>query len=66
MVRIIKHEGKEYVRVRDKLILVDHYDANGNPVIGCWSEETPNENGGTDCTVHVGCFRLGAIPQKPM
>ena len=65
MANIIKVDGKDYVRIGDKLVEVDHLDANGNPVIGCWSEEKPNASGGMDCTVHVGCLQIGAVPHKP-
>lgn len=56
---------KNYVRIGDRLVEIDHFDANGKPVIGCWSEETPNENGGMDCTVHVPCLQIAAVPKKP-
>lgn len=63
---IIKHEGKDYLRVGDKAILIDHYDADGKPVItDTWSEETPNASGGQDCTVHVRCLQIKAKPEQP-
>lgn len=65
MANIIEHEGKKYVRIGDKVILIDHFDDNGDPVIGCWSEEKPNAQGGMDCTVHVGCFQIAAVENKP-
>lgn len=65
MAEIHTIKGKKYVRIGDKLVPVDHFDANGDPVIGCWSEETPNANGGMDCTVHVGCFQIAAVSHKP-
>lgn len=66
MAEIVKHEGKDYVRMGDKLIPVDHFDENGKPVIvAVWSEETPNANGGQDCTVHVPCFQIAGKVQKP-
>ena len=58
-------KGKKYVRIGDKLIEIDHFDADGKPIIGCWSEETPNANGGQDCTVHVECLQIAAAPHKP-
>ena len=65
MAKIHTIKGKKYMRAGDKLVLIDHFDADGNPVIGCWSEETPNTNGGQDCTVHVECFQIASIPHKP-
>lgn len=65
MAKIYVIEGKKYVKIGDKLVKVDHFDANGDPVIGCWSEETPNANGGMDCTVHVSCLQIAAVPHKP-
>lgn len=62
MANIIEHEGKKYLRVGDKLIEVD---ANGKPVHECWSEETPNANGGMDCTVHVPCLQIAAVRHQP-
>ena len=65
MAEIHTIKGKKYVRMGDKLVPVDHFDADGNPVIGCWSEENPNANGGQDCTVHVQCLQIAAAPHKP-
>lgn len=63
---MIKINGKNYMRVRDKLVEIDHLDGNGKPVFKCWSEETPNAAGGMDCTVHVECLQIAVKPQKPM
>ena len=65
MANIIKVDGKDYVRMGDKLVEVDHLDTNGNPVLKCWSEEKPNAAGGMDCTVHVECLQIAATPHKP-
>lgn len=65
MAEIHTIKGKKYVRIGDKLVAIDHFDADGKPVIGCWSEETPNANGGMDCTVHVDCLQIAAVPHKP-
>jgi len=54
-----------YVKVGGNLAKVDHFDANNNPVIKTWSEETPNAAGGQDCTVHVECLKIAGKPQKP-
>jgi len=63
---ILTHEGKKYLKVGDKAVLIDHFDEEGKPVItGVWSEETPNAAGGQDCTVHVPCFQIAATPHKP-
>jgi len=63
---IITHEGRQYLRIGDKAILIDHFDENGKPVIGqVWSEETKNDAGGQDCTVHVPCFQIAMKPHKP-
>lgn len=61
----IRIEGKDYVRMGNKLAEVDHFDANGKPVLKCWSEETSNAAGGMDCTVHVECLQIAAVPHKP-
>jgi len=61
---MITIDGKNYVRIGDKLVEVDHLDASGKPVLKCWSEETPNANGGMDCTVHVPCLQI-ATEQPP-
>lgn len=66
MAEIIKHNGKSYLRVGDKAIPIDHFDADGKPVMTqCWSEETPNQVGGQDCTVHLECLQIVAKPHKP-
>lgn len=65
MSEIVKLDGRDYLKMGDKLCFIDHYDANGNPVLGAWSEETPNATGGMDCTVHVNCLQIAAKPQKP-
>ena len=66
MSNIIEHEGRKYLRVGDKAILIDHFDENGKPIINeVWSEETPNAKGGQDCTVHVSCLQITAKPQQP-
>lgn len=57
--KIIKVDGKSYVRMGDKLVPVDE---NGKP-LGVWSEETPNDSGGQDCTVHVPCLQI--VCSKP-
>ena len=66
MTEILTIEGKKYLRVGDKAVLIDHFDENGEPVItGVWSEETPNAKGGMDCTVHMPCLQIATKPQKP-
>lgn len=55
---MITIKGKTYVKIGDKLAEVDHLDERGKPVFKTWSEETPNANGGTDCTVHVECLQI--------
>jgi len=62
--KIVKHEGKDYLQIQDKLIPIQGYDDSGKPIISCWSEEKTNESGGKDCTVHVPCFQLGSKQQK--
>lgn len=57
---VVKINGKDYMRVGDKLIEVDE---NGKPK-GVWSEETPNANGGMDCTVHVECLQIETSKPK--
>jgi len=61
---MIKVNGKNYVRVGDKLVEVDHLDDQGKPVFKCWSEEKPNKSGGQDCTVHLECLQIKIQPNK--
>jgi len=58
----MKIGDKNYVRAGDKLIEIDE---NGHPVHECWSEETPNANGGVDVTVHVPCLQIKSTQHKP-
>lgn len=59
--KILTIEGKKYLKVGDKAIPIDHFDESGKPVIvAVWSEETKNDTGGQDCTVHVPCFQIAA------
>ena len=64
MSSIIKIDGKDYVRIGDKLAEIDHFDVDGKPVLKTWSEETPNAAGGMDCTVHVECLQIAAKSQN--
>jgi len=59
-------EGEIYMQVGEKLIKVDHFDTDGKPITSSstWSEETPNANGGQDCTVHMECLQIVAKPQE--
>jgi len=56
---------KLYVKIRNSLAEISHFNENGTPVLMTWSEETPNANGGQDCTVHVECLQIAAKPHKP-
>ena len=60
MPKIIKHEGKNYVQIGDKLVPCDEYGV----ITGIWSEETQNAAGGQDCTVHVPCLQIAAKTEK--
>jgi len=64
MSAIVEHEGKKYLRIKDKLLFIDHFDKDGRPVIGCWSEQTPNAQGGFDCTVHVQALQIVSTPPR--
>ena len=56
---IITHKGKQYLKVGDKAVPIDHFDKDGKPVIlELYSEETPNRKGGHDCTIHVPCLQI--------
>lgn len=59
---IIRVNGKDYVKMGNKLVEVDHLDTNGKPVLKCWSEEKKNAAGGTDVTVHVPCLQIAVRP----
>ena len=61
---MIEINGKNYVRMGDKLVEVVGFDQQGKPVLKTWSEETPNANGGTDCTVHVECLQIAGTTNK--
>jgi len=50
--------GKNYVKIKDKLVEVDHLDEDGNPVLKTRTEETTNPDGTKDCTVHVECLQI--------
>ena len=50
--------GKSYIRIGDKLIAVDHFDAGGKPVIKTRSEETTNPDGSKNCTIHVNVLQI--------
>ena len=65
MGNIVKVKGKDYLKIKDKLVEIDHFDENGKPVIGVWSEEKPNATGGMDCTVHVNCLQIAAETVEP-
>lgn len=61
---LTKIDGKDYVKMGDKLVEVDHLDENGKPILKTWSEEIPNAAGGMDCTMHVECLQIAVVPQK--
>jgi len=56
---MIEIDGKNYVRIGDKLAEVDHIDSRGKPVIKAVGEEIPREDGGQDVIIHVPCLRIG-------
>jgi len=55
---MITIEGKNYARVKDKLVEVDHLDGNGRPVLKTRTEETVRPDGRKDVTVHVDCLQI--------
>lgn len=61
---LVTVSGKQYLRIGDKLAEVDHFDANGKPVLKTWSESKENAAGGIDCTVHVACLQIAASKPK--
>lgn len=61
---ILKVNGKDYVKMGDKLVEVDHYDEKGKPVFRTWSEEKIHSDGRIDCTVHVECLQIAASKPK--
>jgi len=61
---MIAIKGKNYVKVGDKLVEVDHLDKDGNPVFKTWSESKKNATGGMDCTVHVECLQIAGKRQE--
>jgi len=62
---MIEINGKNYVKVGNKLVEVNHFDAAGRPVISVWSEEKKNSAGGMDCTVHIPCLRIAGESKSP-
>lgn len=57
--KIIKHEGKDYVVIGDKAVLVDHFDEHGKPVVAqTYSTEKKGPDGRVDVTVHVPCLQI--------
>jgi len=57
---MIEIDGKNYVRIGDKLAEVDHIDSRGKPVIKAVGEEIPHPDGsGQDVIIHVPCLRIG-------
>lgn len=64
MSEIIKVDGKDYVKMGDKLVEVDHFDENGKPVLKTWSESKTHPDGRIDCTVHVECIQIAASKPK--
>lgn len=63
---ILTIDGKKYLKVRDKAVLIDHFDENGKPVIKvAYSEEVTTPDGKKDCTVHIPCLQIeGQITGK--
>ncbi|MFB0523912.1 MAG: hypothetical protein ACETVZ_00100 [Phycisphaerae bacterium] len=55
---IIEIDRKKYLRIGDKLVEIDRFDANGKLVLKAWSEETKREDGSTDVTVHIPCLQI--------
>lgn len=56
---ILTIEGKKYLKVGDKAVLIDHFDENGKPVIkAAYSEELTNPDGSKNCIIHMPCFQL--------
>lgn len=52
----VKVNGKEYVRIGDKLV---------EPGAVCTSEEVRHPDGRVDCTVHVPCLQIAAKQVLP-
>lgn len=63
--KYVEIEGKKYVRIGDKLVEVDHLDADGKPVITCTSKTVRHDDGRIDCTVIVPCLQCRAEPKQP-
>lgn len=60
---LVTVNGKQYLRMGDKLVEVDHFDENGKPVLKTWSEKKTHSDGRIDCTVHVECLQI--VCSKP-
>ena len=61
---MININGKNYVKIKDKLAEVDHLDAKGKPVLNTWSEEKIKPDGTKDCTVHIECLQIAGATNK--
>lgn len=53
---------KKYLRVGDKLAEIDHFGADGKPVLKTFSTEVKHADGRVDVTIHVPCLQITAKP----
>jgi ribosomal protein L21 len=58
--RIVEQNGKQYLIVDDRAMLIDHFDEQGQPVIKVETEETVHPDGRRDVTVTVPFLRVTA------
>ena len=55
---MITIKGKKYIKIKDKLVKVDHLDVNGHPVIKTRSVEKTYPDGRRDCTFIIECLQI--------
>jgi hypothetical protein len=56
---ILTIDGKKYLKVGDKAVLIDHFDENGKPVVrAAYSQELKGPDSRKDCTVHIPCLQI--------
>ena len=66
-VKIVEQDGKQYLVIGDRAFPILRME-EGKPVMDMsesWSEQKPNDRGGTDCIVHVPYLQLGVKAQPP-
>lgn len=63
---ILTVDGKKYLKVGDKAVLIDHFDEDDKPVIkGVYSEKLIGPDGSKSRTVHIPYLQIeGSVTGK--